>query len=182
MADASEYGGTIQVTMRLFEGNFTRRDILTDVGSVKKGGTYAEERKKGDLVFVYTSSDLTVRGVAGDTSVKDLNVIGRVVTGPEGAMPNAKADDSALADGGVWTWSDGKVGERFATVEFFAGHVMRDVIIKEDPGPGVLVYHDGGGTFSTVSVNGAPSGSARWRMGILLESASSASTKSVLFF
>jgi len=170
MPDAMDYGKGLRLSMYLFEGDFVRRDIFTDYGKISKGGTWAEEVKKGDLVVIYTGSDWTVRKASSQGANPKGTALGQVVTTPEGGMPVVSAD------GGTASWATSS--SRLATVELLNGHMVRQLIIKEAPGAGVLVSYDGGGTFSTASVTV----STQSAMGILLESASSGSTKSVLLF
>jgi len=185
---AVDYGTGLQVTMQLYEGNFTRVDVIGDLGVVKEWGTYSEPITKSMYVIVYTGSDFTVRAVTAEPTNKSP-VIGKVVTTPEGSTPKRLADGSnTLSPGDVWTWSSGKQGTRYATVDWINGKAIRQVVILEASKPGALVRHAGGGTFSTVNagtLSTAPNASTAWPdfpVGILLESSSAGSTKSVLFF
>lgn len=163
MASAGEIGEVLQLSLTLFEGNFTRRDVVGPRGKVQFHGTYSQPLAVGDFVEIYASADNTVT-----TASAGASIIGRVITEPEGQIPNVSTD------GGTWTWSASVGnGARYATIEWYKGKCVRRLVSHSAATRGVQVELKN----KTTVITG--SGTA---IGVLLESASSGSTVSVLVY
>jgi hypothetical protein len=163
MAEAGDIGDVLQITMILFEGNFTRTDIETPGGLYQFGGTYAAPLRVGDFVELYDGANKTVT-----TASAGASVIGRIVETPKGPIPEVGTD------GGVWTWSASPgAGARHATVEWYKGKCVRRFLIDVTADPGVEVQVKDRDEVTTGSGT---------KIGVLMESASSGSTVSVIVY
>jgi hypothetical protein len=165
MATAGDIGNRFRSTVILYEGNATRADVQISSGLLEKGVTYASKIAVGDFVEIYTAADNSVT-----TASPGQAIIGRIVTEPSGVPPNISAD------AGVWTWSATPgSGARIATVEWLKGHCIRRILCHSaaNRGDTVGIKNKTTVTSSTVSAQ---------IVGVLLETASSASTVRVLFY
>lgn len=110
-----EIGQGVKITAPIYEGTFTRTDVQTKEGVVKKGGTYAAPVSDDDIeqkiayLIAYTSFadyayQIPATGANGDT------ILGRV-------LAISKDIPEAAADGGTVTAS--LANARRGTVELF---------------------------------------------------------------
>jgi len=151
VTDAGDVGTTLQLSMYLYEGVFTRADVIRDDGKIEKGGTYAAELKKGDIVQVYNDDgkmDWTVEADDADTAAMTAKRdIGIIKTTPSGKVP------TVASNGGTFTAST-KADLRQATVEWPTYNVVREFIASHSANPGTPVGWDtGNGQMDTASTN-----------------------------
>jgi hypothetical protein len=127
--------------MYLYEGVFTRTDVIRDDGKIEKAGTYASELKKGDIVQVCTTSgfDWTVMADYIDTGDQsaDKNSIGIIKTTPSGKVPNVSAN------AGTFTATT-EADCRQATVEWPDYSVIREFVASNSENAGIPVGWDTG--------------------------------------